>query len=223
MRVIMTGGSGLVGTALGGALRARGDEVTLLTARAGGTIAWDPLHGPAPREAFEGADAVVHLAGEPIAQRWTPAVREAIRASRTTGTANLVAGIGAAAQRPRILRQRKRGRLLRRPRRRAPDRGLGAGQRLPRGGLRRVGARGARRPRAGPARVRAAQRRRARPPRRRAREDAPAVSPRRRRPRRGRAPVRLVDRARGRRRPLSRRARRRALRRRVQRDRARRR
>jgi len=102
MRVTMTGGSGLVGTALAGALRARGDEVTLL-ARAGGTIAWDPLHGPAPHAAFEGADAVVHLAGEPIAQRWTPVVREAIRASRTTGTANLVAGIGAAAQRPRIL------------------------------------------------------------------------------------------------------------------------
>ena len=102
MRVTITGGSGLVGTALVGALRARGDEVTLL-ARGGGTIAWNPLHGPAPHEAFEGTDAVVHLAGEPIAQRWTPAVREAIRASRTTGTANLVAGIGAAAERPRVL------------------------------------------------------------------------------------------------------------------------
>lgn len=102
MRVTITGGSGMVGSALVGALRARGDEVTLL-ARRGGTIAWDPLHGPAPHQAFEGADAVVHLAGEPIAQRWTPAVREAIRASRTTATTNLVAGIGAAQARPQVL------------------------------------------------------------------------------------------------------------------------
>src|SRR5579862_1628195 len=102
MRVTITGGSGLIGTTLVGALRERGDQVTLL-ARAGGAIAWDPLHGPAPREAFEGADAVVHLAGEPIAQRWTPAVREAIRASREIGTANLVAGIAATAARPRVL------------------------------------------------------------------------------------------------------------------------
>ena len=102
MRVTITGGSGMVGSGLVGALRARGDEVTLL-ARRGGTIAWDPLHGPAPHQAFEGADAVVHLAGEPIAQRWTPAVREAIRASRTTATANLVAGIAAAQVRPQAL------------------------------------------------------------------------------------------------------------------------
>jgi hypothetical protein len=46
---------------------------------------------------------VIHLAGEPIAQRWSPTVREAIRASRTTGTANLVAGIEAVPQRPRVL------------------------------------------------------------------------------------------------------------------------
>ena len=102
MRVTITGGSGLVGSALAGALRARGDDVTLLS-RSGGTTTWDPLRGPAPHQAFEGADAVVHLAGEPIAQRWTPAVRDAIRASRTTATTNLVAGIGAGADRPRVL------------------------------------------------------------------------------------------------------------------------
>jgi hypothetical protein len=45
----------------------------------------------------------VHLAGEPIAQRWTPAVREAIRASRTEGTANLVAALAGLGQRPRVL------------------------------------------------------------------------------------------------------------------------
>ncbi len=56
-----------------------------------------------PASALEGRDAIVHLAGEPIAQRWTPAVREAIRASRTQGTANLVAALAGLAQRPRVL------------------------------------------------------------------------------------------------------------------------
>ena len=104
MRVTVTGGSGLVGTRLVEALRARGDEVTLLSrSGAGGAVAWDPLAGPAPAAAFEGADAVVHLAGEPIAQRWTRRAREAIRASRTIGTANLVTGIAAAPEPPRVL------------------------------------------------------------------------------------------------------------------------
>ncbi len=104
MRVTVTGASGLVGTTLVAALRARGDEVTLVSrSGAGGAIAWDPLAGPAPATALEGADAVVHLAGEPIAQRWTRPVREAIRASRAVGTANLVAAIAAAQAPPRVL------------------------------------------------------------------------------------------------------------------------
>ena len=100
----MTGGSGLIGTRLAALLRARGDEVTVLSrGGADGAAAWDPLAGPAPAAALEGRDAVIHLAGEPIAQRWNPAVREAIAASRRTGTANLVAGIEALGQRPRVL------------------------------------------------------------------------------------------------------------------------
>jgi uncharacterized protein (TIGR01777 family) len=104
MRVTVTGGSGLIGSRLVAALRARGDEVTVLS-RSGtnGAPAWDPLAAPAPAAALEGRDAVIHLAGEPIAQRWTAAVREAIAASRRTGTANLVAGIEALGQRPRVL------------------------------------------------------------------------------------------------------------------------
>jgi hypothetical protein len=104
MRVTVTGGSGLIGSRLVAGLRARGDQVTVLS-RSGtdGAPAWDPLAAPAPAAALEGRDAVIHLAGEPIAQRWSPAVREAISASRRTGTANLVAGIEALAQRPRVL------------------------------------------------------------------------------------------------------------------------
>jgi uncharacterized protein (TIGR01777 family) len=104
MRVTVSGGSGLIGGHLVGALRARGDEVTVLSrSGAGGSIAWDPLGGPAPAAALDGADAVINVAGEPIAQRWTPAVREAIRLSRTTATANLIAGIAALQERPRVL------------------------------------------------------------------------------------------------------------------------
>ena len=55
------------------------------------------------RGALSGADAVVHLAGENIAQRWSASARERIRDSRTVGSANLVAGIEAAAPRPAAL------------------------------------------------------------------------------------------------------------------------
>jgi uncharacterized protein (TIGR01777 family) len=104
MRVTVTGGGGLIGSRLVEMLRARGDEVTILSRSAGaGTTAWDPSATAAPAGALTGRDAVVHLAGEPIAQRWTGAVRDAIETSRTRGTANLVAGIEAAEQPPRVL------------------------------------------------------------------------------------------------------------------------
>jgi uncharacterized protein (TIGR01777 family) len=73
MRVALLGGSGFVGDALAAALRARGDDVTVLSLR-------DPAH------AADGAtdcEAIVNLAGEPIAQRWTAAVKQRLRDSRT--------------------------------------------------------------------------------------------------------------------------------------------
>jgi len=104
MRVVVTGASGLIGSRLVGRLRGRGDEVVVLSRSGGdGAVGWDPVGGPAPVEALAGADAVVHLAGENIAQRWTAGARERIRASRVVGTANLVAGISAAEPRPRVL------------------------------------------------------------------------------------------------------------------------
>lgn len=115
MRVTITGATGLVGRRLVAALTERGDDVTVLTrnpdrarARLGGGVtaaAWDPLAGPAPADALADRDAVVHLAGEPVAQRWTAAAKARIRASREQGTANLVAGIAALpeASRPRTL------------------------------------------------------------------------------------------------------------------------
>jgi hypothetical protein len=110
MRVSVTGATGLIGSRLVSALRARGDEVVVLSrdpARAGDVqaVAWNPLDEPAPASGLAGSDAVVHLAGEPIAQRWSAAAKQAIRASRVQGTRNLVAGIAALAadERPRAL------------------------------------------------------------------------------------------------------------------------
>lgn len=111
MRVTVTGATGLIGTRLVEALVRRGDEVTVLSRdpeRAGArlgvaAVKWAPLRGPAPVEALAGADGVIHLAGEPVAQRWSAAAKERIRASRADGTANLVEGLRAADPRPRVL------------------------------------------------------------------------------------------------------------------------
>lgn len=113
MRVTVTGASGLVGRAVVAELKARGAHVTVLSrdARRASArleveaVGWNPLSEPAPAAALDGRDAVVHLAGEPIAQRWTAPARQAIRESRVSGTRNLVAGLRALgdAARPRTL------------------------------------------------------------------------------------------------------------------------
>jgi uncharacterized protein (TIGR01777 family) len=120
--VTVTGASGLVGHSLVGALQAHGAEVTVLSrdperarsALEGGAagpphvLAWDPMREPAPAEALTGRDSVLHLAGEPIAQRWSAKAKRAIRDSRVIGTRNLVEGLRRAdrlgiGQRPHTL------------------------------------------------------------------------------------------------------------------------
>src|SRR3954451_9411490 len=96
MRVAITGASGLIGSRMGDALRARGDEVVGVSLRSGA-----PAGGSA--ESFAGVDAVVHLAGEPVAQRWTDKAREGISSSRVEGTRALVEALGAADPSPRVL------------------------------------------------------------------------------------------------------------------------
>jgi hypothetical protein len=111
MNVTVTGATGLIGTRLVAALRARGDAVTVLSrnpdrarqALGVDAVRWDPTAGPAPVEALAGRDAVIHLAGEPVAQRWNARSKQAIRASREVGTRNLVAGLEAAEPRPGVL------------------------------------------------------------------------------------------------------------------------
>lgn len=104
MNITMTGATGLIGRKLVTALRERGDGVTVLSRspeKAGATLGveavrWDPEADPAPTEALVHRDAVVHLAGEPVAQRWSDDAKRRIRESRETGTRNLVAGLREA-------------------------------------------------------------------------------------------------------------------------------
>jgi uncharacterized protein (TIGR01777 family) len=111
MKITLTGATGLIGQRLVGALKDRGDDVTVLSRNAEKAtaalgvpaVAWDAMAGPAPTEALSGRDAVVHLAGEPVAQRWNAERKQAIRDSREIGTRNLVAGIEAASPRPGAL------------------------------------------------------------------------------------------------------------------------
>ena len=105
MRITITGASGRIGRHLADRLRARGDEVTVLSRDPQRGVRWDPVAEPAPAEALAGRDAVVHLAGEDVAQRWSDGAKSRIRESRVTGTQNLVAGIAAvpADARPAVL------------------------------------------------------------------------------------------------------------------------
>jgi len=111
MRVTITGATGFVGSRLVAALGARGDEVTVLSRDAAGAharlgveaVAWDWQREAAPAAALAGRDVVVHLAGEPVSQRWNAAVKDRIRDSREGGTRQLVAGLAATDPRPERL------------------------------------------------------------------------------------------------------------------------
>jgi uncharacterized protein len=112
MRVLVTGASGFLGSAVCDALLARGDEVVGLSRnpekarQSNPTVrwhGWEPTMERPPAEAFEEVDAVVNLVGEPIDQRWTESAKEKIMESRRTATRNLVAAITALERKPRVM------------------------------------------------------------------------------------------------------------------------
>lgn len=90
MRIALTGARGFVGSALTELLQNQGHETKALSRR------------PDPAD-LEGCDAVVHLAGEPVAQRWTAEVKRRIRDSRVLGTRHLVDSIKSLETKPKVV------------------------------------------------------------------------------------------------------------------------
>lgn len=118
MRIVISGGTGLIGKALGHALFARGDQLVILTRSArsplehkcaecaGGRIEfvqWTPQKAGDWMKVVGGADAVVHLAGANVAdERWTPERKKELRESRTISTSLLAEAIAKAEKKPGV-------------------------------------------------------------------------------------------------------------------------
>ena len=113
MRILVSGSSGMIGSALVPVLSAAGHQVSRLirpttpsvaATRDAGSVAWDPEAGSIDAGCLEGLEAVVHLAGENIAGgRWTAARKAKIRESRVKSTQLLSAAVARLARRPRVL------------------------------------------------------------------------------------------------------------------------
>ncbi len=106
MKVMVTGASGLIGSALVPILEKQGNEVARLTrseARRAGEFRWDPEQDYVDPRALAGVDAVVHLAGETVAGRWTEKKKRRIMESRVRGTRLVSEAIAGLDRRPRVM------------------------------------------------------------------------------------------------------------------------
>lgn len=109
MRIAVTGATGFIGGALAAELERRGIEYTVITRRPGeagkirpgarSVVDWETLSP----QSLDGLDGVIHMAGAPVAQRWTPKARREIRESRETSTRELVGVLGQLDRPPRVL------------------------------------------------------------------------------------------------------------------------
>lgn len=107
MRIAITGASGFIGTQLA-AFLSTGGHTVLRIGRGevvpGKTdISWSPERGKLDPKSLEGLDAVIHLAGASIAERWTTEHRKAIRESRVEGTSLLAHTLASLSRKPRVL------------------------------------------------------------------------------------------------------------------------
>jgi uncharacterized protein (TIGR01777 family) len=104
--IAITGSSGLIGSALIPVLERYGHEIRTLVRRPARTpleISWDPDHGSIDAARLEGVDAVVHLAGETLGQRWTDDVKRRARDSRVKSTTLLARTLASLATKPSVL------------------------------------------------------------------------------------------------------------------------
>ncbi|MGH9630057.1 MAG: TIGR01777 family oxidoreductase, partial [Bryobacteraceae bacterium] len=110
MNITMTGASGFIGRHLLRRLLKDGHRVTVLgrsrSRELPGNVhffEWNATEGEPPPQSLEQTDAVIHLAGEPVGQRWNDEVRRKIRESRTKGTRHLVHSLSTVSRRPEVL------------------------------------------------------------------------------------------------------------------------
>ena len=107
MRILISGASGFLGSALSESLRADGQAIARLVRPAGrvvpGDVGWDPAGGTIDTGAMEGVDAVIHLGGASIAGgRWTSAYKTELRGSRVRSTRLLVDALLRLRSKPRV-------------------------------------------------------------------------------------------------------------------------
>jgi uncharacterized protein (TIGR01777 family) len=113
MNILITGATGFVGRRLCEMLHQAGHTVRALSRDSVAAkqrvphlkevFPWNPLQELPPLQAFEGCDAIINLAGESIAGRWTTAKKQLIRDSRVLGTKNLVNALAQLSSRPKML------------------------------------------------------------------------------------------------------------------------
>jgi uncharacterized protein len=106
LRILLSGSTGFVGAALVERLQSEAHDVVRLVRSPphddGSMIEWDPVGGRIDASKLEGFDAIIHLAGENIAGRWTEKKKRAIRDSRIIGTRTLAEAIGKQTKPPLV-------------------------------------------------------------------------------------------------------------------------
>jgi len=110
MRITISGGTGFIGRRLLKALLADGHTLHVLSRHAGANMpnnvrlsVWNAAKSDPPADSLEEADAIIHLAGEPVAQRWNAQVKQRVRDSRVAGTRNLVGALAKLSRMPKVL------------------------------------------------------------------------------------------------------------------------
>lgn len=110
MRITLTGATGFIGSRLTERWIGEGHELHVLARRRGKLPPevrfWEwaqPTESDPPPESLNGSDAVVNLAGEPVAQRWNEDVKQRIKESRVAGTNRLVKAISTLERKPQVL------------------------------------------------------------------------------------------------------------------------
>jgi uncharacterized protein (TIGR01777 family) len=110
VKITITGASGLIGRRLMKVLGGEGHSLHVLSRHAGTNLpagvrisTWDPVKSEPPAESLSEADAIIHLAGEPVAQRWTEDAKRRIGDSRVLGTRHLVQALSKQSGRPALI------------------------------------------------------------------------------------------------------------------------